>query len=278
MRFNVVIRGLNMKKIDFRVKDPNDRVGIIRTTFNGQHGWAYFPGDDNLLAFDAGTEKSYWNHPFAKGNYEFWVNYATTDSSLNCYFDGVDNTAAANTVRKSIMSTEDFTLTVFCDAAKIISEFSVYESLGWKMVHVLDQPPTELTIKGGFRAGAEMRFVPQDNPCTYGNFENENVDRQTFPLTTDYEVTVNVQLQANIYYEICEREYQGEWVKQTFIRNAKTNKGKRVWIHRTDEENCPTGFTKDESGQCLRDENIRRNLANATGPGGNSQDQLNKQN
>ena len=50
-----------------------------------------------MIAFDAGTARSFWNHAFAKGNYEFWINYETSDDGLNCYFDGVDN--LSSTVR-----------------------------------------------------------------------------------------------------------------------------------------------------------------------------------
>merc|ERR1712176_498960 len=251
LRFNVVIRGLNSKKIDFRVKDPENRRGIIRTNFDGAHGWSYFPGDDKLIAFDAGTARSFWNHAFAKGNYEFWINYETSDDGLNCYFDGVDN--LSSTVRKGIWTTDDFTLSMYCDPASKISEFSTNESKGWKMVHLLEQPPTRLTIKGNFKVGDDVRFVPLNEPCTYGNSNNEHVDRQTFMMTSDNVCEVDVQVQSNIRYHICAREYGGEWVKQDNIYGANTwTDGMSIWRHLTDESGCPDGFTQNESGLCTK--------------------------
>ena len=65
---------------------------------------------------------------------------------------------------------------MYCDPASKISEFSTNESKGWKMVHLLEQPPTRLTIKGNFKVGDDVRFVPLNEPCTYGNSNNEHVD------------------------------------------------------------------------------------------------------
>ena len=140
------------------------------------------------------------------------------------------------------------------------------------MGHVLEQPATMLTIKGIFKAGDTMRFVPINELCTYGTIQNENVDRQTFSLTAGESNTVGVQLQNNIEYDICAREVGGDWAKQDGIVNARFYAdsgatydnwdgrsttgfytGKNVWHHKADLFGCPPNFQKDETdGLCYK--------------------------